>query len=511
MECHYVPLDAFDANSPRVLPVPAGFPVMRIVLDSDSGSGSSLPSEPQRPPESLTLPSKFSLTDNENLVVLGKPIKMENDKITRAAEAFTSATKLNEAGKSGDDREVVNTTTTAGNPANPASKKNKKKSAKQAASSSAVGESATTVKSEDGAKSPAAVTREMWSQMRALLEGSDDSANSTANRALFKEMFARASEHAAHSAKAGARPGPVCGNPVCGAFGHTLAVCPVPTSEEGDMAGCFFCNVVNHDADDCPMMEWVSPATLVTHLITNRAGMPPWDTRVDWVALAIGEWDLLCFTQLPLTRAFVREEYIPGKRWTEVKGVSPITDPLFEDADHKLLKSLARPKRDDTKCSCPLMEASRTLCYCENGCLDGLEHTVFKNKLIRKYIAEVKLEYKVTGGTLADRERHLAVSQAQMAKRMPKKVTKERKGRRAMKKDAMAAAAAEEELANPSETKNVPAEKNDQVEKEDDPPSDEKNQTDLSQRFIELADAVTGVINNLEKGIKACHSAPLQA
>jgi hypothetical protein len=45
--------------------------------------------------------------------------------------------------------------------------------------------------------------------------------------------------------------GPVCGNPACREFGHTLAVCPKPTNmEHGDMLGCFFCNTVDHDADD---------------------------------------------------------------------------------------------------------------------------------------------------------------------------------------------------------------------------------------------------------------------
>jgi hypothetical protein len=45
--------------------------------------------------------------------------------------------------------------------------------------------------------------------------------------------------------------GPVCRNPNCGKAGHTLAVCPVPSNfPGGDMAGCFFCNVVDHEADD---------------------------------------------------------------------------------------------------------------------------------------------------------------------------------------------------------------------------------------------------------------------
>ncbi len=59
--------------------------------------------------------------------------------------------------------------------------------------------------------------------------------------------------------------GPVCSNPNCGKFGHTLAVCPIPTNHvEGNISGCFFCNVIDHLADDCPMMEQVVPAALVT-------------------------------------------------------------------------------------------------------------------------------------------------------------------------------------------------------------------------------------------------------
>jgi hypothetical protein len=48
-----------------------------------------------------------------------------------------------------------------------------------------------------------------------------------------------------------ATKGPVCANVRCGKFGHTLAVCPVPTDmAAGDMSGCFFCNTLDHDADE---------------------------------------------------------------------------------------------------------------------------------------------------------------------------------------------------------------------------------------------------------------------
>jgi len=64
----------------------------------------------------------------------------------------------------------------------------------------------------------------------------------------FKVMLGRAM--AMRGAQAAPR-GPVCGNPACGKAGHTLAVCPRPTCPmTGEMTGCFFCNTVNHDADD---------------------------------------------------------------------------------------------------------------------------------------------------------------------------------------------------------------------------------------------------------------------
>lgn len=68
-----------------------------------------------------------------------------------------------------------------------------------------------------------------------------------ANHEHFKTMLARAVALTAPDATRG----PVCANPNCGKFGHTLAVCPVPTNRhQGDMTGCFFCNTVDHDADD---------------------------------------------------------------------------------------------------------------------------------------------------------------------------------------------------------------------------------------------------------------------
>lgn len=45
--------------------------------------------------------------------------------------------------------------------------------------------------------------------------------------------------------------GPVCANPGCNKPGHTIAVCPGPVCDVyGDMLGCFFCNLFDHEADD---------------------------------------------------------------------------------------------------------------------------------------------------------------------------------------------------------------------------------------------------------------------
>ncbi|EAQ87608.1 predicted protein [Chaetomium globosum CBS 148.51] len=429
-------------------------------IDLASGNCTAVYDEPQTSKKDPTAPSKVPVTKNENPVDLDKPLEMpakhKTVKTTRADETVASATN-NKAGNPGGDREVAKTTT-AGN----TSEKNNEKPVREG---DVFFRRLTRALPRSSRKTRPGLTHSTRrSQMRALLE------NDATNHPLFREMLARSCcpQHTVSSANAGPF-GPICGNPVCGAFGHTLAVCPIPTTLDGDMSGCFFCNVVDHDADDCAMMEWVSPATLVTHLITNRAGMPPWNTRIDWVTLAIGEWDI---------------------------GVSPITDPLFERADLKSLKALAKPELGGLHSRPPLMEASRSLCYCRHGCLDGLEHVIFKNKAIRKYIAEVKVTYKVKGPLLSDRERVLAVCQAQMAKKTPKQVTKERKGRRAMKKEAMAATASEKHPTSPNEPK-------DQAVKEHSAPSEAENPVPLSQRLMELADTVGDVLENIQKTMKS--------
>lgn len=214
------------------------------------------------------------------------------------------------------------------------------------------------------------------------------------------------------------------------------------------------------------MMKWVTPSVLVTHLITNRAGMPPWCTRLDWVALAIDKWELVDFNRLPLTRDTVRRTYIPNKSWERIdNGPSPITDPLFKNADVNLLEALAStPKPDDpvNPHRIPLMESSEDLCYCRKKCSrDDGEHTVFENEAIQQYITDI-FSGEAWATLMAQRERQLAANALQPAKQMPKKVVKERKGRRAMKKEALAAAAAaaagkEEEEKQQVETDPVPA------------------------------------------------------
>ncbi|KAK4134528.1 hypothetical protein BT67DRAFT_296745 [Trichocladium antarcticum] len=134
------------------------------------------------------------------------------------------------------------------------------------------------------------------------------------------------------------------------------------------------------------MMEGVSAATLVTYLVTSRAGLPPWNTRIDWVALVIDNWDLVDFSSLPLTREHVRAWYIPHRAWTLAatwtpRLRSPFSSPLLAGADLKLVKGLANPAANSTRR--PLNEASPDACLCPDRIATVV---VFKNKWIRKYI-----------------------------------------------------------------------------------------------------------------------------
>lgn len=252
------------------------------------------------------------------------------------------------------------------------------------------------------------------------------------------------------------------------------------------------------------MMKWVAPSTLVTHLITNRAGMPPWNTRIDWVALALDNWDLVCFSLLPLTRAFVRQVYIPGKCWTTINGISPFTDPLFKDANRKLLKDLAtKPKSNDPHRRGPLMEASSELCYCRTKRPGHTDHTVFGNAYIQKYIPDMRADEQMLRQLAADHERELAASRLEVAKKVPKTVTKERKGRRAMKKEAMAAAAAAaaEEKKEGQAVASGSQEKKTTSAQVENPPAEEREKP-LSERLLDITDAVCDVFEEMQNVVK---------
>lgn len=226
--------------------------------------------------------------------------------------------------------------------------------------------------------------------------------------------------------------------------------------------------------------------------------MPPWKTRIDWVALANDNWDLVCFTLLPLTRAFVRRNYVPGKRWEEVNGLSHITDPLFKDANRRLLKTLAKKPK-------PLMEASPNMCYCEDNCSSdkGSVHYLFKNSYLAKYIPDMTANKEEIERLMASFERELAASEVQLSKQMPKKVTKERKGRRAMKKEALAAAAAADAAANAEETVAGPSKQKAKVDKKDDSADEDDDDVNVSDKLLELADEIDDLLQNLQNIVKS--------
>jgi hypothetical protein len=250
------------------------------------------------------------------------------------------------------------------------------------------------------------------------------------------------------------------------------------------------------------MMEGVSATTLVTYIITSRAGLPPWNTRVDWVALAIDNWDLVDFSSLPLTREHVLKwyatselflafsvcpgsqtapgtthllpndfktkrkqltspnRYIPNHAWTQSATWSPplrspLSDPILVGADRQKIKAMANPASlRSHKHQRVLNEASPDACYCpgKNGHLP-----VFKNKRIQKYIPERHdhhHHHEHDHGPAFD-ARELATPKPQ-----PKSAAgKVRLGRRAAKKAAAEAAAAaaaqqeeeEEVVAGPSQ------------------------------------------------------------
>ena len=235
--------------------------------------------------------------------------------------------------------------------------------------------------------------------------------------------------------------------------------------------------------------------------------MPPWRTRIDWVELAIQEWDLVCFTMLPLTRNYVRKNYVPGRRWAEVDGVSHITDPLFENADRKRLKALAKKAKDGNPfLNGGLMESSREMCYCRNKGHDGSPHAIFNNKHLDKYIPDLSVDRAEFLARIAAHEHEIAASDMmQLTKQMPKTVTKERKGRRAMKKEAAAvaaaAAAAQETVAGPSQEKTATASK--KAEVKPDEGSEDEPEVSLSDKMLDLTDAISEVLENLQNIVKS--------
>jgi hypothetical protein len=234
------------------------------------------------------------------------------------------------------------------------------------------------------------------------------------------------------------------------------------------------------------MMNTVTPEVLVTHLITNRCGMPPWATRVDWVRLAIKNWDVVNFNCLPLTRDYVKKMYIPQKGWdlyySGGLSVDPTTnepnnilfpnsgtnsptgppapffvDPLFaKNTGVQLLKKLSKPltaeelKLPQRKRRKPLMEAATHLCYCEASegifdpsVLDKSDHFVFRNKTLRRYIPDMRAKKEdieaLETVRLSERqrlERELGIVPKKQPKIVdPEEKKKKKKGRRAMKKE----------------------------------------------------------------------------
>lgn len=253
------------------------------------------------------------------------------------------------------------------------------------------------------------------------------------------------------------------------------------------------------------MMETVTPEALITHLITNRAGLPPFRTVIDWVALALDNWDLISLHMLPLTRAYVLSDYVPKEPWTLPclgRGVSHFTDPLFQDLTLKKFRALAKPKGKDkattngsittseTNTSRKLMEAMPDHA---RHCVCGKAHDrpVYKNKWIQKYVVHCECDMEEAA---AARERALEASRAELAKKQPKKVDKEEKqkqkmGRRAMKK---AAAAAE------AEAKAKAAAPADEQKKEDSPDEDSsEDEVPLSERMMQLTEQMDEFFDKL--------------
>lgn len=173
------------------------------------------------------------------------------------------------------------------------------------------------------------------------------------------------------------------------------------------------------------MMEWATPATLVHYLITNRAGLPPWDTRIDWVRLALDQWDLVSLTALPLTREFAEDQYIPLSLWQDIKGLSHITDPFFANITHERLKELASPGMYPA-----FTQEYPGLCSDTANCPHQFGHAIFKNEYAKALIPK---RVATAVGTIA--AEGIAAAAKESPNQQPKEATRQLKGRRDMKKE----------------------------------------------------------------------------
>ncbi|KAL2022900.1 hypothetical protein VTK56DRAFT_4431 [Thermocarpiscus australiensis] len=364
-----------------------------------------------------------------------------------------------------------------------------------------------------------------WERIWQIIAANPRMIDDAQNIAYFKSMIAQIKR------REDSATGPVCANPECQQPGHTIAVCPGPVHKcHGDMLGCFFCNTYDHDADDCAMMETVTVPALITHLITNRAGLPPWSTRVDWVALASTNYDLVDMTSLPLTRDFVKQWYIPQQVWkhhaTWIGGRSPFSDPLLVGADRAKLKKLAHPgpakkSRDCGTPRClnrccrpyPLMEAAMDGCY--GDCETGILRAVHKNPELRKYIPNCASAHHPGGGggggaagasgcsSHGHAHNGAAAADPMMGlrapKQQPKSVNKVRMGRRAMKKAMMEEEKKKKEVVEGEGN----VKKGEENGVEEAAETDSEDELPVSERPPILADRVDKTFNDLRAMVQS--------
>lgn len=95
--------------------------------------------------------------------------------------------------------------------------------------------------------SVSASTAANWAKIWQIIENSPKMVDDPVNIDRFRKYF---SKNDFKMSAPGTVTGPICANPECGEYGHTLAVCPRPVCPEmGDMVGCFFCNTCAHEVD----------------------------------------------------------------------------------------------------------------------------------------------------------------------------------------------------------------------------------------------------------------------